>query len=210
MEQVCNTSTPQSVSSPVQPVMGSPAGAFPSVSSHGPFTLAASSTGAAYQQSVQSDPQAMGGGTAMGRVSGDPLCLACAISIKCTRVACTTAWVISLGHATTHQHNLPYQLSCVPFAHLHGSCFVTMSVGCFAIPPRPPGQLDRQIDRLADRQLYRQSGRQAALQTDWQTGSFADRQTDGQVDNRQVDRPAGRQTKTQTDRQTDGQTDRQT
>ena len=77
MEQVCNTSTPLSVSSPMQPVMGSPAGAFPSMSSHGPFTVAASSTGASYQQSVQSDPQVMGGGTAMGRVSGEHLDSVC-------------------------------------------------------------------------------------------------------------------------------------
>ena len=69
MEQVCQVPTP--VSSPPQTaVMGSPAGPFQSGSSHGPFSVAANSSGASYQQSVQSDPQAMGAGIAMGRASG--------------------------------------------------------------------------------------------------------------------------------------------
>ncbi|DBB18715.1 TPA: hypothetical protein ACH3X3_000321 [Trebouxia sp. C0006] len=68
MEQVCHLPTP--ISSPVQTVMGSPAGPFQSLSSHGPFSVAANSSGASYQQSVQSDPQGMGGGTVMGRASG--------------------------------------------------------------------------------------------------------------------------------------------
>ena len=68
MEQVCHLPTP--ISSPVQTVMGSPAGPFQSLSSHGPFSVAANSSGASYQQSLQSDPQGMGGGIAMGRASG--------------------------------------------------------------------------------------------------------------------------------------------
>ena len=68
MEQVCHLPTP--ISSPVQTVMGSPAGPFQSLSSHGPFSVAANSSGASYQQSIQSDPQGMGGGIAMGRASG--------------------------------------------------------------------------------------------------------------------------------------------
>lgn len=68
MEQVCHLPTP--ISSPVQTVMGSPAGPFQSLSSHGPFSVAANSSGTSYQQSLQSDPQGMGGGIAMGRASG--------------------------------------------------------------------------------------------------------------------------------------------
>lgn len=70
MEHVCHQPTP--VSSPIQTVMGSPAGPYPSMSSHGPFSVAANSTGAAYQQSTQPDPQLVGGGIAMGRASGEP------------------------------------------------------------------------------------------------------------------------------------------
>ncbi|KAL3134847.1 hypothetical protein ABBQ32_007815 [Trebouxia sp. C0010 RCD-2024] len=65
MEDVCKLLDPQGGSSPMPPVVHSPAGGPLLTAPHGPFTVTASSTG----QSLL-DPQAMGGGTAMGRVSG--------------------------------------------------------------------------------------------------------------------------------------------
>lgn len=65
MEDVCKLLDPQGGSSPMPPVVHSPAGAPLLTAAHGPFTVTATSTG----QSLL-DPQAMGGGTAMGRVSG--------------------------------------------------------------------------------------------------------------------------------------------
>lgn len=67
MEDVCKLLDPQGrVSSPLPPVVHSPAGGPLPTAPHGPFTVTASSSG----QSLLADPQAMGGGTAMGRVSG--------------------------------------------------------------------------------------------------------------------------------------------
>ena len=126
MEQVCHLPTP--ISSPVQTVMGSPAGPFQSLSSHGPFSVAANSSGASYQQSLQSDPQGMGGGIAMGRASGttqghlhaDRSCS----SSRTTLLACLLTH--SLFHSLLHTlHNsctcsllYSYILSCtLSFAH---------------------------------------------------------------------------------------------
>ena len=140
MEQVCHLPTP--ISSPVQTVMGSPAGPFQSLSSHGPFSVAANSSGASYQQSLQSDPQGMGGGIAMGRASGTtpghhhadcslppslttPLaCLLTHSLFDSLMHALNNSFARSLAHSLTHSlthalthsaltHSLTHSLTCL-------------------------------------------------------------------------------------------------
>lgn len=76
LEQAGRVPTP--LTSPVHTVMGSPATAYQSLSQNGPFSVAATSSGAAYQQFLQNDGSAMGGGLAQGRVSGTgAVCAVC-------------------------------------------------------------------------------------------------------------------------------------
>ena len=141
MEQVCHLPTP--ISSPVQTVMGSPAGPFQSLSSHGPFSVAANSSGASYQQSLQSDPQGMGGGIAMGRASGIILGHLHAdrflSSLLTTLLACVLAHSLfhSLVPATTHllAHSLFYLLilSCTPHSLMHLLAFSNTCPKCHRV-----------------------------------------------------------------------------
>ena len=82
LEQVGRVPTP--LTSPVHTVMGSPASAYQSLSQNGPFSVAATSSGAAYQQFLQNDASAMGGGLAQGRVSGTgAVCDCCVFMVLC-------------------------------------------------------------------------------------------------------------------------------
>ena len=126
MEQVCHLPTP--ISSPVQTVMGSPAGPFQSLSSHGPFSVAANSSGASYQQSVQSDPQGMGGGIVMGRASGTAPGHHHASPAHYT--ACLAAYSLAL---LTHSCMIANFIiaSCKSISRCpHGSCWFTNKQCC--------------------------------------------------------------------------------
>jgi len=134
MEQVCHLPTP--ISSPVQTVMGSPAGPFQSLSSHGPFSVAANSSGASYQQSVQSDPQGMGGGIAMGRALGTaPGHLHADCSFSSSR---TTLLACLLTHLFFHSllPALNNSFACgLTYSRtdslLHAACSLAHALACF-------------------------------------------------------------------------------
>ena len=136
MEQVCHLPTP--ISSPVQTVMGSPAGPFQSLSSHGPFSVAANSSGASYQQSLQSDPQGMGGGIAMGRASGtisghhhadcplfSSLTTTCLLADSLVPLLTLPALNNSFARACTHLVTHMY------YFLLHAACSLIHALACF-------------------------------------------------------------------------------